>query len=92
MARMLARAVGELDGVTITRPVQANSVFAKIPAGVTPALQEQFSFYVWDEHAGEVRWMCSWDTTEEDVRAFASALRDALEGPSVPAGDRRAEA
>lgn len=83
MARMLACEVGELDAVTITRPVQANSVFAKIPAGVTPALQEQFSFYVWDERAGEVRWMCSWDTTEEDVRAFASALRDALEGKAL---------
>jgi threonine aldolase len=25
-----------------------------------------------------VRWMCSWDTTEEDVERFAAAVRDAL--------------
>ena len=41
-------------------------------------LQQDFRFYVWDEHTGEVRWMCSWDTREEDVDAFASAVADAL--------------
>jgi threonine aldolase len=45
---------------------------------VTSALQRDFPFYVWDEAAGEVRWMCSWDTTEEDVDGFAAAVREAL--------------
>ena len=43
------------------------------------ALQRDFPFYTWDERAGEVRWMCSWDTTAEDVDEFASAVRRALE-------------
>jgi threonine aldolase len=47
---------------------------------VTESLQRDFPFYVWDEHAGEVRWMCSWDTTEEDVDEFATAVRGALAG------------
>ncbi|MDQ6816621.1 MAG: threonine aldolase, partial [Actinomycetota bacterium] len=80
MAGALADAVAELEAVTITRPVEANSVFATIPAAVTRSLQERFPFYVWDERAGEVRWMCSWDTTEEDVQSFVAALRHALEG------------
>ena len=74
----LARRAGDVPRLTITRPVQANAVFATLPAQVTPTLQERFPFYVWDEHTGEVRWMCSWDTTEEDVSAFAAAVRDAL--------------
>jgi threonine aldolase len=78
MAARLADVVGSLPGVRITRPVQANAVFAIIPAPATRALQEQFDFYTWEENTGVVRWMCSWDTTEEDVEAFATALREIL--------------
>ncbi len=79
MAAQLAERVGELPGLTITRPVETNAVFAKIPRQAIVALQRQFDFYVWDEAADEVRWMCSWDTTEEDVAQFAAAVRDALD-------------
>jgi threonine aldolase len=78
MAALLARELGDVPGVSITRPVQANAVFAALHPEVTAALQERFSFYVWDEATGEVRWMCSWDTTEEDVETFAGAVREAL--------------
>jgi threonine aldolase len=78
MAGRLAAAVEGLPGLTITRPVQANAVFAILPPEVTTRLQQQFPFYVWDEASGEVRWMCSWDTTEEDVEAFAAAIGAAL--------------
>ena len=74
MARRLAEAVG--DVVEITQPVQANAVFAILPPGAAAELQREWAFYTWDEHTGEVRWMCSWDTTEEDVEAFAAAVRE----------------
>ena len=74
MARRLAAAVGDLPGITITRPVQANAVFATLPPGAAERLQERFAFYVWNEQTGEVRWMCAWDTTAEDVDAFAAAV------------------
>jgi threonine aldolase len=78
MAARLAEAVGEVPGVAITHPVQSNAVFAIVPGEATAALQERFPFYVWDEYTGEVRWMCSWDTTLEDVETFAAAIRDVL--------------
>ena len=78
MAARLADAVSALPGLRITRPVQANAVFAIIPPAATQALQDRFDFYTWDETTGEVRWMCSWDTTEEDVEAFAEAVRESL--------------
>jgi threonine aldolase len=77
MAARLASAIGDIPGVTITRPVQANAVFARLPEEVREPLAQRFAFYVWDEEAGEVRWMCSWDTTEDDVDAFSAAVRDA---------------
>jgi threonine aldolase len=78
MATRLADGVRDLPGVTVTQAVQANGVFAILPPGVAERLQEQWRFYVWDEHTGEVRWMCSWDTTEEDVDAFAAAISAAV--------------
>ncbi len=78
MAARLAAAVADLPGLDITRPVQTNAVFATLPAAATVSLLERFAFYVWDESAGEVRWMCSWDTTEDDVDAFAAAVAETL--------------
>jgi len=73
----------------LTQRVDANAVFAVLPPGAAEKLQQRWRFYVWDETTGEVRWMCSWDTTEEDVRAFTGALRDALASePALPSEAR----
>ena len=80
MARELRARVSGIEGVTVARPVQANAVFAILPADVTARLQERFPFYTWDHVTGEVRWMCSWDTTLADVEAFASAIAEEMTG------------
>jgi threonine aldolase len=72
MARRLADAVRDVPGVELTQEPQANAVFAILPPGVADTLRERWFFYDWDELRGEVRWMCSWDTTEADVDAFAA--------------------
>ena len=74
MARRLEAAVRVIPGVQVMRRVDANAVFAILPADVTERLQRDYRFYTWDDHTGEVRWMCSWDTTPEDVDAFAAAV------------------
>jgi threonine aldolase len=74
MAARLADAIGGLPGVTLTHPVQSNAVFARMPRRVIAPLLEQFQFYVWDERNDEVRLMCSWDTSEDDVAALAQTV------------------
>lgn len=78
MARLLAQRVGDIDGIEIPRPVQANAVFAILPKPVSERLMERFHFYFWDEATGEVRWMCSFDTTEDDIETFAAVIRDEM--------------
>jgi len=78
MARRLAAGVRDAPGLQIARPVQANAVFAVVPREVAARLQQRFRFYTWDESTGEVRWMTTFDTTEEDVDAFAAAIREEL--------------
>jgi threonine aldolase len=74
MARLLEDRVRQIPGVTVVRPVQANAVFAILPGDVIERLQKQFRFYTWDQATGEVRWMCAWDTTADDVDAFSAAI------------------
>ncbi|GGT59772.1 threonine aldolase [Streptomyces purpureus] len=78
MAQRLADGVRGVDGVEILYPVQANAVFARLPHDVSVRLQKRFRFYFWDEAAGDVRWMCSFDTTEDDVDAFLQALKEEM--------------
>ncbi|HEY6797209.1 MAG TPA: beta-eliminating lyase-related protein [Kineosporiaceae bacterium] len=80
MAARLHDAVADVPGVTVTRPRQANAVFATLPEAAIPPLQKLAHFYEWDESTHEVRWMCSWDTTERDVDTFAAAVRETVSG------------
>jgi len=78
MAKLLAKEVGGLPGVKITRSVDANAVFAIIPANVIQPLRAQYPFYEWDAETHEQRWMCSFDTTEDEVKEFVEALKELL--------------
>lgn len=78
MAARLRTAVEAIDGVEPTQKTESNGVFAVLPAGVADRLRESFRFYDWDEAAREVRWMCSFDTSEADIDAFVAAIRREL--------------
>lgn len=75
MAQILADALLQYPEIEVTKPVEANAIFAKMPASWIPELQEQFPFYVWNEHTNEVRLMCAFDTTEADVQAFVGSVQ-----------------
>jgi threonine aldolase len=75
MARRLAAGVEGVPGVTVTDSVAANAVFAVLDPEVTRTLQEEFTFYVWNQGTGQVRWMTSWATTEAEVDAFVARIR-----------------
>ncbi|WP_308492858.1 threonine aldolase family protein [Microbacterium terrisoli] len=65
---------GSIRGVGFTQATQANGVFATLPDGVADRLRQSFRFYDWDASRNEVRWMCSFDTTEDDIDAFIAAI------------------
>ena len=80
MARLLEQEVKKITQVKIVYPVEANGVFAQIPREAILKIQERYFFYVWSEEESVVRWMCSFDTTEEDVRAFAGFVGEVVGG------------
>jgi len=75
MAKILEQEIRDIEQIKITQPVDANGVFALIPPDIAEPLQKEYFFYLWDEIRCEARWMCSFDTTEEDVHAFVHHIR-----------------
>ncbi len=78
MAALLQNEIKKISKVKILYPVDANGVFAQIPKAAIAKLQKRYFFYVWNEETSVVRWMCSFDTTEEDVKDFASYVRETV--------------
>jgi threonine aldolase len=74
MAALLAKKLGDIPQVQITRPVQANVVFARIPEAWNEPLMNAYPFYVWKEDTNEVRLMCGWDTKAEEVEDFIGLI------------------
>jgi threonine aldolase len=75
-ALRLASGLREVENVEILAATQANAVFAKLPEAVLEGLRDRgWRFYTFIG-AGGARFMCSWQTVEDDIEAL---LRDAQE-------------
>jgi threonine aldolase len=78
MARMLADGLLTISGLRLMSPCQANAVFVEMPAAAAAALRSAgWSFYSFIGTGG-ARFMCSWQTSEADVRALTDAVRMAV--------------
>jgi threonine aldolase len=75
MAKVLGREVAKIPQIKITQEIQANGVFAIVPPHIIKELQNEYFFYMWNEEISEVRWMCSYDTTEEDIHSFVDKIK-----------------
>jgi threonine aldolase len=78
MARLLEKEISLIPGVKIVWKVEANGVFVQIPRHAVEKIKARYFFYMWIEEECIVRWMCSFDTTEEDVRDFAHVVAEAV--------------
>ena len=74
-ARLLSEKLQEINGVTILYPAEANSVFLELPPHVISGLrQRQWMFYTFI--GGAARFMCSWETTDEDITALVRDIEE----------------
>jgi threonine aldolase len=70
---------GDITGLGFSAPTQANAVFALLDPAVSDRIREKVRFYDWDRQKGEVRWMCSFDTTEDDIAQFVEIITAELQ-------------
>lgn len=78
MAQKLAGELQRFPELKITQETKANGVFCIMPSELIPLMQEEYFFHIWDPQTYEVRLMCSWDTTEEDIDTFIRSLEQKL--------------
>lgn len=77
-ARLLEQEVSRIPGVKVAWKVEANGVFVQIPRHAIEKIRQHYFFYMWIEEESIVRWMCSFDTTEDDIRRFAEVVAEAM--------------
>ncbi|MDR0420411.1 MAG: aminotransferase class V-fold PLP-dependent enzyme [Prevotellaceae bacterium] len=75
MAKLLEAKIKEIKQIKITQKVESNAVFALIPPKICNDLQKEYFFYLWDEKNCEARWMCSFDTNEDDINTFVETIK-----------------
>jgi len=79
MAQLLASKVKDIPQIKITQEVEANGIFAILPSReLIEELKNEYFFYDWDESRNEIRWMCSFDTQEEDIYSFVDIIKKKL--------------
>lgn len=78
MALRLYNALSDLTELQLSSPA-VNSLYPVLPPNIKKELQNWCFFWDWDVSRNQVRWMTSWDTTDEDVDAFAAGVRVALD-------------
>jgi len=78
MAMLLAESLNDIPEIKITNKVEANTIFAVLPKKIISELQKEFPFYIWDPDTSLVRWMNSFDTTENEVKNFVTLIKKLL--------------
>jgi threonine aldolase len=79
MARLLETELRKIPQIRVVWKVEANGVFAQIPRHAVQKIKDRYFFYMWIEEECIVRWMCSFDTTEQDVKDFAKVVAEAVQ-------------
>jgi threonine aldolase len=76
-ARLLESRLRAIQGLDVMFPCQANAVFVDLPPRLADALRQHgWHFYTFIG-AGGARFMCSWETTEDDINALANDIEAA---------------
>jgi threonine aldolase len=79
MATLLETGLRKIPGVSVSHPVQSNAVFARITKPVEEKLRARgWPFSTGGVTPGDSRFMCSWDTTPEDVDGFVADLQEII--------------
>jgi threonine aldolase len=74
MALKLLKVLQKYPQIRLSQEHQSNQLFFYAPKDFLEELMKEYFFYYWNEEAGEVRLVTSWDTTDEDIAAFESSV------------------
>jgi threonine aldolase len=73
-AQEIASSIKTIPHLALSYPVETNQIFFTAPASWIPLIQEKIFCYPWDKDRNEIRFITSWNTSEEDVKNVKLAL------------------
>ena len=77
-ARKLSDAIAEIPGVKRVHPTEANAVFVQLAEKAIAALHEKGWVFYTFIGSGNCRFMCSWATTDEDIKRLTHDIREVM--------------
>ena len=80
-AQEIASIIKSTPGLSLSYPVETNQIFFTAPASWIPLIQEKISCYPWDAEKNEVRFISSWNTSEQDVQSVLTILTELSHNP-----------
>ncbi len=75
-AQEIASLIKSTPGLSLSYPVETNQIFFTAPSSWIPLIQEKIFCYPWDAEKNEVRFIASWNTSEQDIKAIRSILAE----------------
>ena len=61
-----------------SQKMESNQLFLTMPRPVIDRLMKSYFFYFWNEAENEIRFVTSFDTTEEDIQSLLQAVKDSF--------------
>jgi threonine aldolase len=78
MAKLLHDELCKFPEISFLQKVESNALFLTMPKKVIEKLLEKWFFFFWNEEAGEIRLVTSFDTTEKDVCDFVQSVKQII--------------
>jgi threonine aldolase len=80
-AQEIASIIKTIPHLSLSYPVETNQIFFTAPASWIPLIQEKIFCYPWDKEKNEVRFIASWNTSEQDVKDVKLVLAEVSRNP-----------
>lgn len=75
-AQEIASIIKSIPELSLSYPVETNQIFFIAPKAWIPLIQEKIICYPWDAEKNEIRFIASWNTTDEDVQEIFSIFSE----------------
>lgn len=78
-AEELVSIIKDIPQFSLSCPVETNQIFFTAPPSWIPLIQEKISCYLWNLGKSEIRFITSWNTSEQDIKNVRMILREISE-------------
>lgn len=78
MAEILRDELEKIPEIKFMQPTESNQLFLTMPQKAAEELEKKHKFFYWDENIKEIRFVTSFDTTEEDVATLVADIKAVL--------------